>query len=107
MPLSNINKAPLKEQRENSENTHHKKRRLSTESENRTPQNNKKIRHEESDPDMAETQKRANFSALSSPSNGFSRHASPLANKPGSAKKLVIKNFKGKILALLFKVFLK
>ena len=45
---------------------------------------------------MADTQKRANFSALNSPSNGFSRHASPLANnKPGSAKKLVIKNFKG------------
>ncbi len=44
------------------------------------------------------TPKRANFSALSPPNNGFTNRASPLANnKPSSSKKLVIKNFKGEI----------
>ena len=94
MPLSNAAKAPLQEQRENSENTHLKKRRHSSENQNRSSPT-KKIK-EDVTSEMADTQKRANFSALNSPSNGFSRHASPLANnKPGSAKKLVIKNFKG------------
>lgn len=42
------------------------------------------------------TPKRANFSALSPPSNGFTNRAAQLANnKPTSSKKLVIKNFKG------------
>ena len=88
-------KAPLQEQRENSENSHIKKRRHSSENQNRSSQT-KKLKQEDVTTEMADTQKRANFSALNSPSNGFSRHASPLANnKPGSAKKLVIKNFKG------------
>ena len=95
MPLSNAAKAPLQEQRENSENSHIKKRRHSSENQNRSLQT-KKLKQEDVTTEMADTQKRANFSALNSPSNGFSRHASPLANnKPGSAKKLVIKNFKG------------
>lgn len=47
---------------------------------------------------MTESERRPNFSALTTPSNGISRHASPLnANRPGAAKKLVIKNFKGEI----------
>ena len=95
MPLSNAAKAPLQEQRENSENSHIKKRRHSSENQNRSLQT-KKLKQEDVTTEMADTQKRANFSALNSTSNGFSRHASPLANnKPGSAKKLVIKNFKG------------
>ena len=45
---------------------------------------------------MGEAPKRANFSALSPSNNGFTSRASPLANsKPGSSKKLIIKNFKG------------
>ena len=45
---------------------------------------------------MAEPQRKANFSALSA-SNGMSKSTQPVgsANKPGTAKKLVIKNFKG------------
>ncbi|XP_033637591.1 cullin-4A-like [Asterias rubens] len=44
---------------------------------------------------MGEAPKRANFSALSTSNNGFTSRASPLVNnKPGSSKKLVIKNFK-------------
>lgn len=43
------------------------------------------------------TPKRANFSALSPPSNGFTNRAAQLANnKPTSSKKLVIKNFKAR-----------
>lgn len=43
------------------------------------------------------TQKRANFSALNSNPNGMNKNStSLLASKPGSAKKLIIKNFKGK-----------
>ena len=46
---------------------------------------------------MTESERRPNFSALTTPSNGI-RHVSPLnANRPGAAKKLVIKNFKGEI----------
>ena len=43
------------------------------------------------------TPKRANFSALNPSNNGFTSRSSPLVNsKPGSSKKLVIKNFKGR-----------
>lgn len=46
---------------------------------------------------MTESERRPNFSALTTPANGISKHASPLnANRPGAAKKLVIKNFKDK-----------
>ena len=46
---------------------------------------------------MGEAPKRANFSALTTSNNGFTSRASPLVNnKPGSSKKLVIKNFKGR-----------
>ena len=44
---------------------------------------------------MAEPQRKPNFSALNS-SNGMNKHTQPGTNKPGTAKKLVIKNFKGK-----------
>ena len=58
----------------------------------------KKCREDPPSPgEMNNSQKRANFSALTTPTNGFNKHTSPLANngKPPSAKKLVIKNFKG------------
>ncbi|XP_063967788.1 cullin-4A-like [Lytechinus pictus] len=43
------------------------------------------------------TPKRANFSALNPSNNGFNSRSSPLVNnKPGTSKKLVIKNFKVK-----------
>lgn len=42
------------------------------------------------------TQKRANFSALNSNPNGMNKNStSLLSTKPSSAKKLIIKNFKG------------
>jgi len=44
---------------------------------------------------MAEPQRKPNFSALNS-SNGMNKHTQPGTNKPGTAKKLVIKNFKEK-----------
>ena len=94
MPLSTTCKAPLQEHHKNEENTNPNKRRHS---DSLSPPSKKLC--EDPLERMTDTQnKRANFSALSSPSNGFSRHASPLANsKPGSAKKLVIKNFKGAV----------
>lgn len=55
---------------------------------------------ENADSSMAEPQRKANFSAYG---NHF-HERSPLANnsaKPGQAKKLVIKNFKGKSFAFL------
>lgn len=44
-----------------------------------------------------EPQRKANFSAINSP-NGMNKHTQPVGvpNKPGTAKKLVIKNFKDK-----------
>lgn len=56
---------------------------------------------ENTDSSMAEPQRKANFSAYG---NHF-HERSPLANnsaKPGQAKKLVIKNFKGEIYAFLW-----
>lgn len=94
MPLSNANQRNLPEQqRPENDLTHSKKRRLS---DNCSNQNNKRFRENTDLSQMTDSQKRANFSALTSPSNGINRHASPLANsKPGSTKKLIIKNFKG------------
>lgn len=43
-------------------------------------------------------QKRANFSALTPTSNGVNRTPSIVSLKPGAAKKLTIKNLKGKFL---------
>ncbi|KAJ8309854.1 hypothetical protein KUTeg_011719 [Tegillarca granosa] len=93
MPLSSVAKLNLQDQQKSEEETNKKKRKLS---DNFSPPH-KKSRENLEDP-MTDSQKRANFSALTSPgSNGISRHASPLANnKPGAAKKLVIKNFKEK-----------
>ena len=100
MPLSNILKSPVpgEQQRE-------RKRRCS---DNSNKFNNhqlspnfvvsKKVKHDISATKMTESQKKANFSSLTNPNNGFNRHTSPLVNsKPGSAKKLIIKNFKGKL----------
>ena len=99
MPLSTATKSPLQEQQKVDENTNHKKRKYSSDNNQHSPtsvQSNKKFKG--SSAEMTDAQKRANFSALTSPSNGFNRHASPLANsKPGAAKKLVIKNFKGEL----------
>lgn len=46
---------------------------------------------------MADPQRRANFSAIGQ-TNGMSKHNQPVGTgiKQGTAKKLVIKNFKGK-----------
>ena len=97
MPLSTVNKSPLHEKQKTEENTTRKKRKLSSDNQRSPPgdSQNKKLK---SDPgEMTDPQKKANFSSLSSPSNGFNRHTSPLVNsKPGAAKKLVIKNFKGR-----------
>lgn len=97
MPLSKTPETQVQDQHKREDNTNHKKRRHS--SNNRLSpthlQANKKIK--EDSPTMTDSQKRANFSALSSPSNGLNKHTSPLmVNKPGATKKLVIKNFKGK-----------
>lgn len=55
----------------------------------------KKVKEHEDNSKMTDT-KRPNFSAIGGP-NGVNKNVSPLTNnKPGSAKKLVIKNFKGK-----------
>ena len=94
MPLSNANQRNLPEQqRPENDLTITKKRRLS---DNCSTQNKRFRENSELSP-MTDSQKRANFSALTSPSNGINRLASPLANsKPGSTKKLIIKNFKEK-----------
>ncbi|KAK3094652.1 hypothetical protein FSP39_004482 [Pinctada imbricata] len=96
MPLSSANKRPLPDQQVNEEDSTKKRKRLN---DNISPTSHKRSRENigVEEPQMTESQKRANFSALSSPSNGLNKHASPLAsNKPGATKKLVIKNFKEK-----------
>ncbi|XP_052215829.1 cullin-4A-like [Dreissena polymorpha] len=94
MPLSNANKRSSHEQHRKEDEKVSKKKRPSG-SDSVSPQN-KRIKTEETV--MTDSQKRANFSAIPSPgSNGVHRHASPMGtNKPGTTKKLVIKNFKEK-----------
>ena len=113
MPLSNATRSPLQEQQTKNQKTNpnRRKRRISdTDSAGDSPespqkqsassvlrQNNKKSKalgDFYDDYTMDSQSKKPNFSALSSPSNGFNR--SPLVNnKPVAAKKLIIKNLKG------------
>ena len=78
MPLSNASKSPLQQQAAKDQNTNHKKRKSSGNSPT-SLQPAKKLK-EDSTITMTESQKRANFSALTNPSNGLNRHASPLLN---------------------------
>ena len=98
MPLSNADKRVLHEQQRKDDEQVQKKRKLS----DTVISNNKRSKTESEEYIMTESQKRANFSALPNPgTNGVHRHASPLgSNKPGTTKKLVIKNFKGVLLVL-------
>ena len=98
MPLSTSTKSPLQEQQKVDQNS--RKRKLSEGQQHQSPTStvhkNKKVRETSPNENMTDAPKRANFSALTNPSNGFNRHASPLAtSKPATVKKLVIKNFKG------------
>jgi hypothetical protein len=101
MPLSNANKRVLHEPQRKDEEKLQKKRRLSDQNSSATKRS--KVSPTDS-PTMTDSQKRANFSALPSPgSNGVHRHASPLnSSKPGTTKKLVIKNLKGTGKLMLF-----
>ena len=91
MPLLNANKRVLAEEGKGDTSQTSKRSRLDSEN----------LLSESCACDiMTDPQKKANFSALSG--NGINRHASSLSNsKPGVAKKLTIKNFKGRYLLLL------
>lgn len=96
--MSSLTKTQVHEAQQGEDRVNFRRKRNSSNSENIS----KRLKQE--DNNMTDTtqnnQKRANFSALSNP-NGVSK-TSPLVNtKPGAAKKLVIKNFKGMILAHL------
>ncbi|CAH1781894.1 unnamed protein product [Owenia fusiformis] len=98
MPLSSTNKAPLHEQKKREDYNNHRKRKTN---ENQVSPSSlhlhKKFRDDAEFGTMCDGQRRANFSALTSPSNGLHKNVSPLMNsKPGSTKKLIIKNFKEK-----------
>lgn len=94
MPLSSTNKPNLQDEQKLDVDENRKKRKLS---EGISPPNHKRARENIDESQMTDSQRRANFSAISSPSNGLNKHVSPLANnKPGATKKLVIKNFRGK-----------
>lgn len=94
MPLSNTNKPNLQDEQKLDGDENRKKRKLS---EGISPPNHKRARENIDESQMTDSQRRANFSAISSSSNGLNKHVSPLANnKPGATKKLVIKNFRGK-----------
>ena len=93
MPLSNLLKSP-----KIGEPRRERKRRCSDNNNQLSPNFllSKKVKQEDSASKMTDSHKKANFSAITNSTNGFNRHTSPVVNsKPGSAKKLVIKNFKG------------
>lgn len=90
--MSSLTKTQVHEAQQGEDRVNTRRKRNSSYSENI----GKRLKQE--DNSMTDTtqnnQKRANFSALSNP-NGVNK-TSPLVNtKPGAAKKLVIKNFKG------------
>ena len=97
--MSSLTKTHVHDAQQGEDRVNSRRKRNSSNSENI---GSKRLKQE--DNSMTDTtqnnQKRANFSALGNP-NGVSK-TSPLVNtKPGAAKKLVIKNFKGMIWTLL------
>ena len=98
MPLSKVNKSSL-----TGESKKDRKRRCSDLNQPTLSPGfvqHKKLKQDIKTPvkNMTDSQKKANFSALNTHSNGFNK--SPVVNsKPGSAKKLTIKNFKGEKLS--------
>ena len=80
MPFSSVNKRTFSEDDKNGVTSYNKRNRV--ESSLSIPYN------------MNIQQKKANFASLSG--NGLRNHSGPLvASKPGTSKKLVIKNFRG------------
>ncbi|KAK6195670.1 hypothetical protein SNE40_001052 [Patella caerulea] len=93
MPLSSPNKISLTEQPKVDEIRENKRKR----NDENNPSPLKRARELDDPANMTDSQRKPNFSALTTPNNGITRHSSPLSNnKPGAAKKLVIKNFKEK-----------
>lgn len=94
--MSSLTRARVIEaqQGEDCENTHRRKRTSS----NSDTHLCKKVKQEENTMGDTTNQKRANFSALTPTSNGINRTVPSIVNlKPGAAKKLVIKNFRGRL----------
>lgn len=91
MPLSSVNKSPLVEQQKSDDVNNHRKRKNI---DKHSPTSGQQKRFKEETTDMTDSQKKANFSAVTPPNNGY-KHPPVANNKPGSAKKLIIKNFKG------------
>ena len=97
MPLSQANTNFLPEQQEGQKVSASKKRRLSDADKSFCENTEKVLRMDE---DLSQ-EKKSNFS-VGAASNGLTKHSNSLAGKPGATKKLVIKNFKGTFLCLLF-----
>ena len=82
------------EQRNSDEITNPRKRKTNDKLSPSSRQEQKRFKEESTDmSDLTDSQQRANFSAVA-PNNGF-RHSPVANNRPNTAKKLVIKNFKG------------
>jgi hypothetical protein len=96
--MSSLTKTQVHEAQQGEDRVNIRRKRNSSNSENIS----KRLKQEDSN--MTDTtqnnQKRANFSALSNP-NGVNKTSPLVTTKPGATKKLVIKNFKGMILAHL------
>ena len=91
MPLLQANKESLHDQHQTISNNISKKRRRSND-QNLTPLDYPEPKRLAEDMDA----QKSNFSSVSSPSNGFTKPSGAIASKTG-AKKLVIKNFKGRL----------
>ena len=90
MPLQNCNQNPLVDQHKSDDNSNSRKRKNCEKLSPTSGQEQKRFKEESTD--MTDSPKKANFSALSPPNNGYNR--SQGANcKSGAAKKLKIKNF--------------
>ncbi|KAK2155691.1 hypothetical protein LSH36_233g03014 [Paralvinella palmiformis] len=108
MPLSSVNKSPLSAQQKSDEHENHKKRRAADSPNSKQANTSLFNKRQKTDlsicpssqpeneaDEMAEPQRKGNFSSLTNTSNGFNKHSTVMNNKPVAVKKLVIKNFKG------------
>jgi hypothetical protein len=93
--MSSCNRTTVLSDEDSSNNSGGKKRKRNNSGRSASGVENRcKDKYKENMTDTA-NERKANFSALNSP-NGVTRSNTPVVNsKPGTAKKLVIQNFKG------------
>lgn len=93
--MSSSTKIQTHEAQQGEDRVNARRKRLSPNSENICKR--LKVEDKNMNDTATNNQKRANFSAITNP-NGVNKNSTIVTTKPGAAKKLVIKNFKGTVM---------